>query len=268
MIRSAWKTEFEITNITDLEVGKFYLDTLGVLYCYLGVLVDTKVAVERQKPLEVFAKVGCMIVTRKSNKITVHDFKLGCQEIQNRVLDIIELDKDNFASNLLRIGKTRPTRLCAEIACLELPIGTMKYLIRQRGLSSIEGTYTRGGIYQDSDGVYYWYLGKLNWSWITSEVVASLVTDKESEVTPTGVTRVLGKQEDVFLNLGTELGTLTEKYLLSRLTAMAMDLYDLGSTSFMFTVDKEVKRVQKSQKWLPPISLNDVRYNFKYSLCI
>lgn len=268
MSDSVWKTEFKMQSIVDLEVGRFYLDTSGVLYCYLGTLINTNIAVEKQKPLEVFAKVGCMLVTKTGNTIVVHDFRLGCQEIQNRVLDTIEVDKDSFSQNLLRVGKVRPPKLCAEVPCLSIPVGTMKYLIRQRGFSSFEGTYTRGAIYQDPDEVYYWYLGKLNWSWVTSDAIAELIVDRELDTTPTGISRVLGKQEDVFLYLGTEPEKFSEKYLLERLTSVSSKTYDLSTTDFLFKGTEEIKRVQKSYKCLPPISLNDVRCNFKYSLCI
>lgn len=262
-----WTSEFRMKDIETVEIGKFYLDKVGVLHCYFGTYVDTKVPVERQRTFEVYAKVGCMMVTREGLNLTVHDFKLGSQEIQNRVLDTIEADKDGFASNLLRVGRARPSKLCAEVPCLTMPVGTMKYLIRQRGLSSIQGTYSRGGIYKSKDNKYYWYIGKVNWSWDTSSAIAELVTNRTVDITPTGVSVVTGKQEDVFLYLGTELCKLTEPYLMSKLRKASETQYELDTNLFKFK-GKGLERVQKSFRCLPPISYNSTGSGFRYSFCI
>lgn len=262
-----WTSEFRMVDIDEVEVGKFYLDSTGILLCYFGKYVDTKVPLEKQRVSEVYAKVGCMMVTREELTIIVHDFKLGSQEIQNRILDTIEADKDCFASNLLRVGRARPSRLCAEVPCLTMPVGTMKYLIRQRGLSSIKDTYSRGCIYKNKDDKYYWYLGKLNWSWGTNSAIASLVTNRKVDITPSGVSIVLGKQEDVFLYLGTELFKLTETCLLSKLDKASKSQYELDTDLFKFK-GTDLERVHKSFRCIPPVTYGDTNSLFRYSLCI
>ena len=262
-----WTSEFRMVDIDEVEVGKFYLDSTGILLCYFGEYVDTNVPLKRQHISEVYAKVGCMMVTREELTIIVHDFKLGSQEIQNRILDTIEADKDSFAANLLRVGRARPSRLCAEVPCLTMPVGTMKYLIRQRGLSSVQGTYSRGSIYMSKSGKYYWYLGKLNWSWDTSSAIAGLIPSRKVDTTPSGIPRVVGKQEDVFLYLGTELFKLTETCLLSKLKKASESQYELDTNLFKFKA-KGLERVQKSFRCIPPVTYGDTNSLFRYSLCI